>query len=203
MAAKKKITRTSDKKKPVSKAKKAPARAKAPPAKKKPAAKGKAPARTSSARKAKKPAARAKAPLKSKRPPVRAKRPAPKKKKVVASAPVVENSHALALARSIGQLALEKKALDVLVIDTRAGAQRVGYDYVVLATGESDRQLEAIASSVDDSLRAKGEKPSNVEAGPDWVLADYGDVVAHFFTPDRRDAVDFEGMWSDAPRVSL
>jgi ribosome-associated protein len=202
MAAKKKITRTSVKKKPVSKAKKAPARAKAPSAKKKPAAKGKAPARTSSVRKARKPAARAKAPLKSKRPPVRAKRPAPKKK-VVASGPVVENSHALALARSIGQLALEKKALDVLVIDTRAGAQRVGYDYVVLATGESDRQLEAIASSVDDSLRAKGEKPSNVEAGPDWVLADYGDVVAHFFTPDRRDAVDFEGMWSDAPRVSL
>lgn len=168
-------------------------------------AKKKAPAKKPAARKTGARTAagsKKKAPLKSKRPQARAKRPAPKKKKVAAPAPQsIPNPEALKLARAIAAVALDKKASDVLIIDTTAEAQRVGYDYIVLASGDSDRQLEAIASSVDDVLRATGVKPASTETSPDWVLVDYSDVIAHFFTPDARGLYDFEGRWSASPRM--
>lgn len=203
MAAKKKLTKKAPAKKPVVK-KKATAAKKSPAKKpggkksfdskhtlpKKPAAKRAAPgARSSKAtvRKSKRPAARAA------RPPRRVR---------ASTGVVLENPEALALARVIAGAALEKKALDVLIIDTRARGSAVGYDYVVLATGESDRQLEAIASGIADAAASKQRKPS-VEASPDWVLSNFDDVVAHFFTADKRAAYDLEGLWSDAPRVPL
>jgi ribosome-associated protein len=202
MAAKKKVTKKAPAKKPV--LKKKPSAAKKSPAKKpagkksfdskhtlpkKPAAKRAAPARSSkaTARKSKRPAAR------PARPPRRAR---------ASTGVVLENPEALALARVIAGAALEKKALDVLIIDTRARGSAVGYDYVVLATGESDRQLEAIASGIEDAAASQQRKPS-VEASPDWVLSNFDDVVAHFFTADKRAAYDLEGLWSDAPRVPL
>ncbi|MEW6434848.1 MAG: ribosome silencing factor [Myxococcota bacterium] len=136
----------------------------------------------------------------SKRPPARPKRPAGRKKPAVT---VPEAPKALALARDIAKVALEKKALDVLIIDTRARASAVGYDYVVLATGESDRQLGAIADALDEALKPRGHRPSSVEPAPDWVLVNYDDVVVHLFTPDKRGVYDLEGLWSDAPRVPL
>jgi ribosome-associated protein len=114
-----------------------------------------------------------------------------------------EAPKALALARDIAKVALEKKALDVLIIDTRARASSVGYDYIVLATGESERQLTAIADALDETLKPRGHRPSNVEPAPDWVLVDYDDVVVHLFTPEKRATYDLEGLWSDAPRVAL
>lgn len=143
---------------------------------------------------------------KSKRPAPKRKAPAAKKKVVARKAPTVavaEAPEALALARTIAAVALEKKASDVLIIDTRAKASSVGYDYVVLASGDSDRQLSAIHEGVEDLLKPQGKRPASVEASPDWVCVNYDQgVVAHFFTPDRREQTDFEGMWKDAPRVT-
>jgi ribosome-associated protein len=187
-------------KKPAGAKKAAPSR----PAAKKLAAKKPAAARKGAApRKAKAPGAR-KPPLKSKRPAVRAKRPAKKPGHAAAATlQVKENREGLALARAIAFAALEKKALDVVVIDTRARGPLVGYDYVVLASGESDRQLDAIAQAVEDQAALQGRKPTGVESSPDWVLCNFDDVVAHFFTPDKRGTYDLEGLWSDAPRVPL
>lgn len=139
--------------------------------------------------------------LKSRRPSLRPKRPAKALPKAKSTLP--ENPEALALARTIAHVAAEKKATDVLIIDTRARGSAVGYDYVVIASGESERQLEAISGAVDEVLRPKGRKAASVEASADWVLANYHDVVAHFFTPDTRGTYDLEGLWSDAPRVPL
>lgn len=149
---------------------------------------------------AKKPASR-RPQLKSRRPSLRPKRPAKALPKAKSIFP--ENPEALALARAIAHVAAEKKATDVLIIDTRARGSAVGYDYVVIASGESERQLEAISSAVDEVLKPKGRKAASIEASADWVLANYDDVVAHFFTPDTRGTYDLEGLWSDAPRVSL
>lgn len=137
----------------------------------------------------------------SKRPSPRPKRPAAKKK--VASAPLKPNPQALALARAIAQVALDKKAQDVLIIDTRLRGSAVGYDYIVLATGESDRQLGAMSEGLRETLKPQGHRATSVEASPDWVLVNYDDVVAHFFSPDTRSIYDLEGLWSDAPRVAL
>lgn len=183
MASKKKITKKSSPKKPAPKKK------------------------TAKKSSAKKSAASARKP--TKRVVRKTKRPAPKRKPVAAkvskprrdsSAPAPE---ALALAKSIATVAHDKKAEQVLIIDTRARASSVGYDYVVLASGETDRQLSAIYEGVEDLLKPQGKRASSVEASPDWVCVSYDTgVVAHFFTPDKREQVDFEGLWKDAPRVS-
>jgi ribosome-associated protein len=177
------------------------------------AAKKQRPARKAKAKVKKKAQTAAKAPAKpvktgaaAKRPARRTKRPGVKAARRPARKPVSrlkENPQALALARGIAQVALEKKARDVLIIDTRARGSAVGYDYIVLATGESDRQLAAISEGLDETLKPRGHRPSSVEASSDWVLVNYDDVVAHFFTEDKRALYDIEGLWSDAPRVSL
>lgn len=147
----------------------------------------------------------------AKRPARTSKRPSPKRKlapKKAAKTPkakvvVAEAPQALALARSIAAVAADKKAEQVLIIDVRVHSSAVGYDYVVLASGESDRQLSAIHEGVDELLKPQGKRAAVVEASSDWVCVTYDEgVVAHFFTPDRRELMDLEGMWSDSPRVS-
>ncbi|MCU0701372.1 MAG: ribosome silencing factor [Myxococcaceae bacterium] len=192
MAAKKKTTRNKaePKKKPVIKrgAKKAPARKAAPKksASKKPAAK--------------KPARKV-APRKARRAPV--KRPAPKKRAAPKQAPRVPNPEGLELARAVAQVALDKKAENVQLLDLTHKAGAVGYDYLVIASGDSDVQLEAMKSGVEELLKARARKPSSVEPSPDWVCLNLDDVVVHFFTPDKREMYDLEGLWSDAQRLPL
>ena len=147
---------------------------------------------------------------KGKRPARTSKRPSPSRKlgtKKGTAKPAKTKVHdapeALALARSIASVATDKKAERVMIIDVRARAAAVGYDYVVLASGESDRQLSAIHEGVDELLKPQGRRAAAVEASADWVCVTYDEgVVAHFFTPDRRELMDLEDLWSDAPRVS-
>ena len=146
----------------------------------------------------------------ARRPARTSKRPSPSRKaapkKVVSKgtkARVIDAPEALALARAIARVATEKKAEDVMIVDVRVRSSAVGYDYVVLASGESDRQLSAISEGVDELLKPQGKRAASVEASPDWVCVNYDEgVVAHFFTPDKRSMMDLEGLWSDAPRVS-
>jgi ribosome-associated protein len=193
MAAKKKTTRNraEPKKKPVAK-KPAPKKKKVVVKKK---ATTKAPAR------AKKPAGRKVAPRTAKRAPV--KRPVAKKKVAPAPKKVVVNPEGLELARAIASAANDKKASDIVVLDLTHKGGVVGYDYLVIASGDSDVQLEALRSGVEDVLDARKRKPSSVEPSPDWVCLNLDDVVVHFFTPDKRQMYDLEGLWSDAPRVAL
>jgi ribosome-associated protein len=141
---------------------------------------------------------------KSKRPSPRRKIAAKKPAKVAkAKVIIAEAPEALALARSIAHVAADKKAEHVLIVDVRAHSASVGYDYVVLASGESDRQLSAIQEGVDELLKPQGKRAAAVEASADWVCVTYDEgVIAHFFTPDRRELMDLEGLWKDAPRVS-
>lgn len=199
---------------PMAAKKKTPAKKK-PALKKKPAQK---PARKAASGKpsgkksfGKKPASKSKAKAGGKRPARTSKRPSPKRKLAPkktartskAKVVVAEAPEALALARSIAAVAADKKAEQVLIIDVRVHSSSVGYDYVVLASGESDRQLSAIHEGVDELLKPQGKRAAVVEASSDWVCVTYDEgVVAHFFTPDRRELMDLEGMWSDAPRVS-
>jgi ribosome-associated protein len=195
MAAKKKTL----KKKPA--AKKTPA--KRPAAKAASSAKKKSPARSAPKKKAAAAVSKKRVVRKTKRPALRAKAKPTKPKKVEIKPALPPNDEALALARLISAAVGEKKALDVMILDVRRKGAAVGYDYVVLATAESDRQLEALADAARDAVKATGRNASGVEASPDWVAVDFDDVVVHFFTPDKRETYDFEGMWSDAPRVEV
>jgi ribosome-associated protein len=99
--------------------------------------------------------------------------------------------------------ALEKKAEEVLVLDLRGVS---GYtDFLVIGSGSSDRQIEAIAEGVEKELKDQGHRPigSEGQRGGRWVLIDFGDVVVHVFHQDERGHYDLEGLWADAPRVEV
>ncbi|NDD92994.1 ribosome silencing factor [bacterium] len=99
--------------------------------------------------------------------------------------------------------ALEKKAENIRVLDlTRLSGFT---DYFVICSGLSDRQVQAIATSVEQHLEAQGAELVNFEGFSDgrWVLMDFGDVVVHVFQDALRDYYDLENLWADAPRVTI
>ena len=89
------------------------------------------------------------------------------------------------------------------ILDVRGIASYA--DYVVLASGESDRQVTAMAENVLTKLKQEGEQAvgsEGFETGQ-WVLLDYGDVVAHLFFEEVRSHYDLEGLWADAPKETV
>jgi ribosome-associated protein len=97
------------------------------------------------------------------------------------------------------ELALERKAEGVVTLDLRGLSPAT--DYFVLATGNSDIQVRAIADHVLDELSKEGLRPLHVE-GMDrarWVLLDFVDFVVHVFHPLARDFYQLELLWGDAP----
>lgn len=105
--------------------------------------------------------------------------------------------------RRAGELALERKADDVVVMDLRGISSAT--DHFVIATGNSDIQVKAIANHVLDELKGVGERPDHVEGleSGRWVLMDYIDFVVHVFHPRAREFYQLEGLWGDAPRVAM
>ncbi len=102
------------------------------------------------------------------------------------------------VARAAG-LALDRKAEDVVALDLRGVSTAT--DYFVLATGNSDIQVRAIAEHIMDQLAKDGLRPLHVE-GLDrarWVLLDFVDFVVHVFHPLAREFYQLELLWGDAP----
>lgn len=98
------------------------------------------------------------------------------------------------------ELALERKAHDVTVLDLRGISSAT--DYFVLASGNSDVQVKAIADHVLEELKKGGVRVEHVEGqqGGRWVLLDYIDFVVHVFHPHARAFYQLENLWGDAPR---
>jgi ribosome-associated protein len=105
------------------------------------------------------------------------------------------------LARLIVQLASDKKAEDIVMLDIHALS--IIADYFVICTGTSDRQVRAIAKDIDEQVGKRGMQPVHVEGMQDatWVLLDYGSVIVHVFDPATRDYYRLEKLWAEAPRV--
>ncbi len=78
-------------------------------------------------------------------------------------------------------------------------------DYLLICGGDSERQTKAIATSVVEGLKQNKQRPLGLEGMEfgRWILMDYGDVVAHIFLTEVRAFYDLEGLWVDAPEVSL
>jgi ribosome-associated protein len=95
----------------------------------------------------------------------------------------------------------DAKARDIAVLDVRKISDFT--DYMVIATGTSNRHVQSTADKVVDALRAHGVRAVGVEGGKtgDWVLIDFGDVVAHVMREEIRDFYNLEKLWSDARRV--
>ena len=102
------------------------------------------------------------------------------------------------------QAALDKKAIDVVVLDLRKAA---GFtDYFVICTGTNPRQINAIADSVEDTLRKEfGERPTLAEGlhKSEWILLDYFNFIVHVFSRECRAFYDLERLWGNAERLEF
>ncbi len=94
-------------------------------------------------------------------------------------------------------LALDKKAYNVKILDIK-GISTIA-DYLVIATGTSDKQVMAIADSIRTGLKKFG-KAIDMEGAKEgkWVVIDYGDVIVHVFLEEMRRYYDLDELWGAA-----
>jgi ribosome-associated protein len=108
------------------------------------------------------------------------------------------------LAAAAARTAIANNGTDVLVLDVCD--QTALFDYFVIATGTSRRQLHAISEEIDDALqKGLGDVRMGIEGYEDsrWIVLDYGSIVIHLFDEEARAYYDLESLWADAKVVPL
>ena len=110
-----------------------------------------------------------------------------------------------ALAERIAEIAADRKAIDIKVLDVH---DVVGYtDYFVVVSGNTERQTKAIHDAIYQELKDSPERllprRSEGEREARWILLDYLDCVVHIFTPEARDYYRLEQLWGEAPARSV
>ncbi len=123
---------------------------------------------------------------------------------VTMSQPAVRTSanRSLELALAAAREAEDNRGQNVLVLDMRE--QTTAFDYFVLATGTSNRQLRAMSDAIDDVLQKQfGHRRYGVEGYQEshWILLDYGSVIVHLFDAPTRDFYRLEDLWAGAVAV--
>jgi ribosome-associated protein len=121
-----------------------------------------------------------------------------------ATIPAYESSTrtaALERAFQCARVAEDNKGKDILVLDMRGITPL--YDFMILATGSSRRQIHTITEEIDAFLKSEGEKRQSIEGYQQsrWVVQDYGDILVHVFDPDARSYYALEELWADAPHL--
>ena len=113
----------------------------------------------------------------------------------------IRRSHleGLALANTLVDTIIDKKGSNILVLDIRD--QAVFSDYFILCNGENERQLRALARAIaEDGKDKAGVRPWGIEGDPEtgWMLIDFGEIIIHLFSPEKRDYYSLEELWSNA-----
>mgnify|MGYP003331174911 FL=1 len=117
----------------------------------------------------------------------------------------------------MGYMPASKKVSELTVLAAQAIADKLGTDIVaidmtdqmilsevfLIATGQNDRQIDAIVDSVLEKLSEIGEKPVRREGNGEWVLLDYSDLVVHIQSKELRNYYMLERLWNDCPRIEL
>ncbi len=95
----------------------------------------------------------------------------------------------------------DKKASDIVAMDISEIATFT--NYFLICTGDSSRQMHAIADEVEQKLAAKGIRPSHIEGyqNAEWILMDYIDLVIHIFSKNARAYYDLERLWRDGRKL--
>jgi len=97
----------------------------------------------------------------------------------------------------------DKKASDLVILDITKIASFA--NYFLLCTGDSSRQMQAIADEVEKRLKALGIRPSHIEGyqNSEWILMDYMDLVIHIFSKNARVYYDLERLWRDSKKLDV
>ncbi len=108
---------------------------------------------------------------------------------------------AATLARRAVTVAEDKQAHDIVMLDLR-GLTTIA-DYFVLCTAESERQIRAVTTALDEELVKSGARNPRIEGSSEtgWVLLDFSDVIIHVFSPEQREFYRLERLWKQAQPV--
>ncbi|MCX7945071.1 MAG: ribosome silencing factor [Deltaproteobacteria bacterium] len=123
-----------------------------------------------------------------------------KKKKTPKS---LSEKEKLSFLRNITAAALSKNAQDIVLLDVQ---DVVSYtNYIMICTGNSDRQICAIADEINKEALKYGEKPYSIEGYERgyWVIVDFIDTVVHIFQREPREFYNLEGLFAEAKRIEL
>ena len=95
----------------------------------------------------------------------------------------------------------DRHCTDVRLLDVRGLSQVC--DYILIASGTSDRQMKSVANELDEIAGEHGQSVfrSNADSNATWIVVDFVDLVAHLFEPNQRAYYDLESLWHDAPGV--
>jgi ribosome-associated protein len=121
-----------------------------------------------------------------------------------AAAKRINPEHSLKLALAAAETAAENGGTEIVVMDM--SAHTAIFDYFVIATGTSRRQLHAMSEEIDHKLEDElNDKRMNIDGYDDsrWIVLDYGTVVIHLFDEDTRAFYSLEALWADAKKVDL
>lgn len=113
-------------------------------------------------------------------------------------------ARSLELALAAARTAAENRGQNIVVLDMQDAT--VLFDYFVIATGTSRRQLHAMSEEIDHKLEDDlGDQRMNIAGYSEsrWIVLDYGTVVIHLFDEETREYYDLEGLWADAKKVDL
>lgn len=120
------------------------------------------------------------------------------------SATLDPNPPSLKTALAAASVAAENRGQDIRVLDMRS--QTPLFDFFVIVTGNSRRQLHAISEQIDDKLEKEmGDERRNIAGYEEsrWIVLDYGDVVVHLFDPETRAFYSLENLWAEATSVDI
>ncbi len=109
----------------------------------------------------------------------------------------------LKIVQIIGQTIYDKKGLNPLAIDIRTVSSLT--DYVIIAEGNVDRHVVAIARAIMDVMAEEGESLYHEEgiSNGDWIVLDYSNIIIHLFTPGLRQKYQLERLWPSGEVVDL
>ena len=100
-------------------------------------------------------------------------------------------------AQRISELMIEKKAVDIIIIDVRKITTLT--DFFVVCTSESQPQTRAITDHINQKMKEEGNRSWHIEGYEhlDWVLIDFVNIVVNIFSKETREYYEFERLWAD------
>lgn len=110
----------------------------------------------------------------------------------------------LKLAKAAVRVAAENRGQDILLLDL--SEQTSLFDYFIIATGQSRRQIAAMASEIDRAMKVEFNERKLSLSGYEesrWIILDYGSIVVHLFDEDTRQFYDLESLWGDGKQVNI